>query len=298
MSKKHPVIAITGSSGAGTTTVKVAFEHIFTRESIKAAVVEGDSFHSLNRAEFREAVKKEEAQGGVHLSHFGPEANHFDKIEALFKDYGETGSGKKRYYLHNEDEAAAHNTRLKTKLKSGEFTPWEDIPAGTDLLFYEGLHGLVSNGDVDAARYVDLGVGVVPIVNLEWIQKIHRDGKERGYSAEATVETILRRMPDYVHYVTPQFSRTDINFQRVPTVDTSNPFIASDIPTADESFVVIRFKNPKGVDFPYLLNMVHDSFMSRRNTLVVPGGKMGFAMEVIFAPMIHDMMENKKKKKG
>ena len=79
------------------------------------------------------------------------------------------------------------NARLGTNLKAGEFTPWEDIPAGTDLLFYEGLHGLVQNGEVDAAKHVDLGVGVVPIVNLEWIQKIHRDAKERGYSAEAMV---------------------------------------------------------------------------------------------------------------
>ncbi|MBZ0090903.1 MAG: phosphoribulokinase [Burkholderiales bacterium] len=295
MSKKHPVIAVTGSSGAGTTTVKRAFEHIFSRESIQAAVVEGDSFHSLNRVEFREAVKKSEAEGNHNFSHFGPEANHFDKIAELFDTYGKTGSGKKRYYLHNDDEAAEHNKRLGTALKGGEFTPWEDVPAGTDLLFYEGLHGLAASKDVDVSKYVDLGVGVVPIVNLEWIQKIHRDAKERGYSAEATVDTILRRMPDYVHYITPQFSRTDVNFQRVPTVDTSNPFIARDIPTPDESFVVIRFNEPKGVDFPYLLNMIHDSFMSRRNTIVVPGGKMGFAMEVILAPMIHQMMENRKR---
>jgi phosphoribulokinase len=297
MSKKHPVIAVTGSSGAGTTTVKVAFEHIFTREKISAAVVEGDSFHSLNRVEYREAVKICEAKGNANFSHFGPKANHFDKLEALFKSYGESGKGKKRYYLHSADEAAEHNTRLGTHLNAGEFTPWEDLPGDTDILFYEGLHGLAKDGDVDVGRYVDLGVGVVPIVNLEWIQKIHRDGKERGYSPEATVETILRRMPDYVHYVTPQFSRTDINFQRVPTVDTSNPFIAADIPTPDESFVVIRFKDPKAlnVDFPYLLSMIHDSFMSRRNSIVVPGGKMGFAMEVILAPLIHDMMESKKK---
>ncbi len=145
------------------------------------------------------------------------------------------------------------------------------------------------------ARYVDLGIGVVPVVNLEWIQKIHRDKAERGYSAEATVDTILRRMPDYIKYITPQFSRTHINFQRVATVDTSNPFIARDIPTPDESFVVIRFRDPKGVDFPYMLNMIPNSFMSRANTLVVPGGKMSHAMEIILAPIMHDMIENKKK---
>ena len=295
MSMKHPVVAVTGSSGAGTTTVKRAFEQIFRREKINPAIIEGDSFHSLNRVEFREAVKKAEAAGNGNFSHFGPEANHFDKLADLFKAYGKNGGGKKRYYLHSDEEAAEHNARLSTNLKAGEFTPWEDIPEGTDLLFYEGLHGLVKTDNVDVAQHVDLGVGVVPVVNLEWIQKIHRDNKERGYSAEAIVDTILRRMPDYINYVTPQFSRTDVNFQRVATVDTSNPFIARDIPTPDESFVVIRFRNPKRADFPYLLSMIPGAFMSRPNTIVVPGGKMGFAMELILAPMIHQLIEGRGK---
>ena len=296
MSKKHPVIAVTGSSGAGTTTVKRAFEHIFTREAINPVFIEGDSFHSLNRAEFREAVKKAEAAGNRHLSHFGPATNHFDKLEELFKAYGGKGAGKKRYYLHSNEEAAEHNKRLNTTLKPGEFTPWEDIPAGTDLMFYEGLHGLVVHGKINMAQHVDLGVGVVPIVNLEWIQKIQRDSKERGYSPEAIVDTILRRMPDYVNVITPQFSFTDINFQRVSTVDTSNPFIARDIPTPDESFVVIRFKRLEkwGIDFPWLLNMIPHSFMSRRNSIVVPGGKMGYAMELILTPIIHEMLQKRK----
>lgn len=295
MSKKHPVVVVTGSSGAGTTTVKRAFEHIFTRERLNAAIIEGDSFHSLNRVEFREAMKKAEAAGNKHFSHFGPEANDFEALANLFKTYGETGTGKRRYYIHSEEEAAEHNRRLGTNLKPGEFTPWEDLPPNTDLLFYEGLHGMVVTDKVNMAQYVDLAIGVVPVVNLEWIQKIHRDAKERGYSAEAIVDTILRRMPDYVNYITPQFSRTHINFQRVPTVDTSNPFIARDIPTPDESFVVIRFADPKGVDFPYLLAMLDGSFMSRRNNLVVPGGKMGFAMEIILEPLIHRLVEESKK---
>lgn len=297
MSKQHPIIAITGSSGAGTTTVKRAFEHIFRRAQINPVVVEGDSFHRFNRVEMREAMKKAEADGNRNFSHFGPEANIFDELEKQFKNYGATGKGKKRYYLHSDEEAAAHNKRLATSHKAGEFTQWEDIPTGTDLMFYEGLHGGVvdAKNGVDVAKWVDLLVGVVPIVNLEWIQKIQRDTAERGYSAEAVVDTILRRMYDYVHYITPQFSRSHVNFQRVPVVDTSNPFIARDIPTPDESLVVIRFREPKKVDFPYLLNMIHDSFMSRPNTIVVPGGKMGFAMEIILTPIIYELLENKKK---
>jgi phosphoribulokinase len=295
MSLKHPVIAVTGSSGAGTTTVKRAFENIFRREGITAAVVEGDSLHSLDRKAFRTAVAEAAKDCNYSFSHFGPEANHFDKIEEMFKVYGEAGMCKRRYYVHSEEEAEQHNQHFgKSDLVPGVFTPWEDIEANSDLLFYEGLHGLVADEDIDAGKYVDLGIGVVPVVNLEWIQKIHRDKAERGYSAEATVDTILRRMPDYVKYITPQFSRTHINFQRVATVDTSNPFIARDIPTPDESFVVIRFSNPKGVNFPYYLQMIHDSFMSRANTLVVPGGKMSFAMEVILTPIMHEMIEKKK----
>jgi phosphoribulokinase len=294
MSKKYPIVAVTGSSGAGTTTVKRAFEHIFFRENITAAVFEGDSFHRFNRVEMRERVKQAHAEGR-NLSHFGPEANIFEELDKTFQHYGETGTGKRRYYLHSDEEAAAHNARLGSSLKAGEFTPWEEIAGGTDLLFYEGLHGGVVTDTANVAQHVDLLIGVVPIVNLEWIQKIFRDTGERGYKPEDVTDTILRRMYDYVHYITPQFSRTDINFQRVPTVDTSNPFIARDIPTADESFVVIRFQDPDKfkIDFPYLLAMIHDSFMARRNTIVVPGGKMGLAMEVILAPIIDDMLKTK-----
>ena len=292
MSVKHPIIAVTGSSGAGTTTVKNAFEHIFRRESLVPAVIEGDSYHAYDRQEMKEAIAKF-AEEGKTISHFGPEANLFDKLQETFAEYAEKGVCKRRYYLHSDEEAEPYK---HLKLGPGQFTPWEDIPENTDLLFYEGLHGGVKDETANVAELVDLLIGVVPIVNLEWIQKIHRDNAQRGYSAEAIVDTILRRMYDYVHYITPQFSRTDINFQRVPTVDTSNPFIARDIPTPDESFIVIRFRDPKqfNVDFPYLLNMIHDSFMSRPNTIVVPGGKMGFAMEVILTPLIHDLIEKKR----
>jgi phosphoribulokinase len=292
MSHKHPIVAVTGSSGAGTSTVKHAFEQIFNRENITPVIIEGDSFHRYDRVAMKEAMAKAEAEGNTHFSHFGPDANLFDKLEDLFKTYGESGGGQKRLYLHSDEEAEPYEG-----LNPGQFTPWEDIPAGTDLMFYEGLHGGVATDEADVAAHVDLLVGVVPSVNLEWIQKIHRDNAERGYTADVIVDTILRRMHDYVYYIAPQFSRTDINFQRIATVDTSNPFIARDIPTPDESFIVIRFKDPKkfNTDFPYLLSMIPNSFMSRRNSIVIPGGKMGMAMELILTPIIHDMIEKAKK---
>ena len=291
MSQKHPIVVVTGSSGAGTSTVKHAFEQIFIREKINPVIIEGDSFHRYDRAAMKEAMTKAEAEGNNRFSHFGADANLFDKLEELFKTYGETGGGKKRLYLHSDEEAAAYEG-----LTPGQFTPWEEIQPNSDIMFYEGLHGGVVTEDVDIAQHVDLLVGVVPSVNLEWIQKIHRDNAERGYSEAVIVDTILRRMDDYVKYITPQFSRTDINFQRIATVDTSNPFIARDIPTPDESFIVIRFTDPAkcDVDFPYFLDMIPHSFMSRRNTIVVPGSKMGFAMELILTPIIHKMIERSK----
>jgi phosphoribulokinase len=288
MSAKFPVLAITGSSGAGTTTVKTVFQEIFRREGITPAVVEGDAFHRYDRAEMR-AKLAETHPGGRIFSHFGPDGNLFEDLESLFRTYGETGTGRIRKYLHDDVEAAPYG------LEPGVFTPWEDIPAGTDLLFYEGLHGAVATETIDVSRYADLIVGVVPTINLEWIQKLHRDRTARGHTQEAIVDTILRRMPDYVNYITPQFSRTNINFQRVPIVDTSNPFIARTIPTLDESMLVIRFTQPRGIDFPYLLSMLHDSFMSRPNTIVCPGGKMGIAMQLIFTPMIWQVMDKKKR---
>jgi phosphoribulokinase len=289
MSLKHPIIAVTGSSGAGTTSVMRTFDQIFRRESIRAVMVEGDAFHRFDRAQMRAAMAEAAHLGNQHFSHFGPEANLFEELESLFRMYGETGGGRIRKYLHDEAEAAPHQQ------PPGTFTPWSEVPEDTDVLFYEGLHGGVATERVNVARHPDLLVGVVPIVNLEWIQKIHRDRASRGYSTEAVVDTILRRMPDYVNYVCPQFSRTHINFQRVPTVDTSNPFISRDIPTADESFVVIRFRDPRGIDFPYLLTMLHDSFMSRANSIVVPGGKMAVAMQIILTPMILQLMDRKRR---
>lgn len=295
MSQKHPVVVVTGSSGAGTSTVKQALESIFYRQKINPVIVEGDSFHRYDREGMQQKIDEANRQGN-NFSHFGEAANQFERLENLFRTYGETGGGEKRYYLHNDAEVRQQTERFGIPLEAGQFTPWEAIEPNTDLLFYEGLHGLVRTDSIDMTRYVDLKVGVVPVVNLEWIQKIHRDSAERGYREQEVVESILRRMPDYVKYITPQFSHTDINFQRVATVDTSNPFIARDIPTLDESFVVIRFRKPdiRNTDFTNLLSMISGSFMSRRNTIVVPGGKMRMAMEIILTPIIRDLIERRR----
>ena len=289
MSMHHPIISVTGSSGAGTTSVRRIFEQIFRREEVEAAYIEGDAFHRYDRAEMKRIMGEEASRGNHHYSHFGPDSNLFEELEETFRSYSHTGTGKTRHYVHDAKEAEEFGG------PPGTFTGWEDIPAPTDLLFYEGLHGAVVSGNIDVARYADLKIGVVPVINLEWIQKIHRDRSHRGYSTEAVTDTILRRMPDYVNYICPQFTYTDINFQRVPTVDTSNPFIARWIPTADESIVVIRFKSPRGIDFPYLLSMIEGSWMSRANSIVIPGGKLDIAMQLILTPMILNLVDKKRR---
>ena len=289
MSRKYPIISVTGSSGAGTSTVKATFEQIFRREGISAVTIEGDAFHRFNRAEMRAELARRQDAGDQTFSHFSYEANELGELERVFRDYGETGSGRSRHYVHDAAEAERQG------VPPGEFTAWAPFADRSDLLFYEGLHGAVVNDTVNIAGLADLKIGVVPVINLEWIQKIHRDRAARGYSTEAVTDTILRRMHAYVHCIAPQFTETDINFQRVPVVDTSNPFIARWIPTPDESLVVIRFRNPRGIDFPYLTSMINGSWMSRANSIVIPGNKQDLAMQLILTPLIERLVTTARK---
>lgn len=289
MSAKHPIISVTGSSGAGTTAVRQTFEQIFRRERVNAVFLEGDAFHRYDRFEMLKATEKSAQDGEGQISHFGVDGNLVEELQRTFETYGENGAGRTRHYVHDDAEAVRFGVPV------GRFTPWEDLPEGSDLMFYEGLHGALVTEGINIARHADLKIGVVPVINLEWIQKIHRDKATRGYSTEAVTDTILRRMPDYVKYICPQFSETDINFQRVPMVDTSNPFIARWIPTLEESMVVIRFKTPRGIDFSYLLAMIQGSFMSRANSIVIPGGLMDLAMQLILTPMIMQLVERRRR---
>jgi len=290
VSAKHPIISVTGSSGAGTTSIRRTFEQIFRREGVQAVFIEGDAFHRYDRNEMRLAVQKEAEQGNFQFSHFGPDANLLERLEKAFRDYSETGVTESRHYVHDLTEAELYNA------PPGTFTAWKPLePIQSDLLFYEGLHGAVTTDSINTAQHADLKIGVTPVINLEWIQKIHRDRQTRGYTTEAVTDTILRRMPDYIRYICPQFTETDINFQRVPTVDTSNPFTARWIPTADESMVIIRFARPRGIDFPYLHSMIRDSFMSRANSIVIPGNKLDLAMQLILTPFVLQVVERRRR---
>ena len=314
MSKEHPIISMTGSAGAGTSTLRRVLEKLFYRKHINVTYVMGDSFR---RHDFEtwDQVFHEYQKKGIDISHFGPEANEFDKIESLFREYGKSGTGKIRQYLKNEELAKKYD------LPQGKFSDYSEIPSESEVLFYDGFHGglvtdkwsrrelsdshnpevikiredfdNVEHQDIDVAQHVDLLVGVVPSMNLEWIQKIQRDISATGIGSEAVSEAILRRMPDYINYIIPQFSVSDINFQRVPLVDTSNPFDARNIPTLDESMMVARFRQPEKHDFRYLLSKIDGSFMSRPNTLVIPGSEFEYAIMAIFEPILDEMFEEK-----
>ena len=310
MSVKHPIIAVTGMAGAGLSTVRHAFKAVFERLAIKPAIVHGDGFRRYTDRQF--AALLDEAKGsGRNISWFGPDCNHFRQLETFFKSYAETGSGVWREYAHNEE----HAHRLG--VKAGEFTPWKPLSAESDLMLYEGQHGgvmaqtwtrrkvdsrhfppeidrRVGKRGIDVAQHVDLLIGVVPGINLEWIQKIHRDCAKGYCSEQESVETILRRMDDYLHYIVPQFGLTDINIQRMPLVDTSNPFIARDVPNPDESFLVVHFRDKRKYDFAQLLAKIPDSFMSRPSTIVVPGGELKLLLEMVCAPILLEMMERKR----
>jgi phosphoribulokinase len=285
MSLKHPVISVTGSSGAGTSTIKHTFEQIFRREGVHAASATGDAFHRYDRDDMTAELARRVDAGDHSFSHFSLDANVLDELETLFRTYGETGTGRIRHYVHDEEDAQRYG------VPPGNFTEWEALPENTDLLFYEGLHGAVAIDGLNIAQHADLKIGVVPVINLEWIQKIHRDKSTRGYTTEGVTDTILRRMHDYVHVICPQFTETDINFQRVPVVDTSNPFVARWIPTPDESVVVIRFRNPRGIDFSYLTSMIAGAWMSRANSIVIPGNKLDLAMQLILTPLINRLVD-------
>ena len=306
MSSKHPIIAVTGMAGAGLSTVRHAFKDIFSRQAIKPAIVHGDTFRRFTDRQFA-ALLDEARSSGRRISWFGPECNLFPELEAFFKAYGETGGGVVREYAHN----AARGQALG--VAAGEFTPWQPLPGGSDVLLYEGQHGAlmaetwtrrqvdarhfppeidrrVGQKGIDVAQHVDLMIGVVPAINLEWIQKIHRDCAKDYCDPIESVETILRRMDDYIHYIVPQFGLTDINIQRMPLVDTSNPFIARDVPTPPESILVIHFRDRRRHDFPDLMRRIPGSYMSRPTTLVVPGGELKLALEVICTPLLAEMM--------
>jgi phosphoribulokinase len=311
MSVKHPIIAVTGSSGAGLSTVRHAFKDIFFRLKIKPAILHGDSFRRYTESQFT-ALLQEAKASRRHVSWFGPQCNHLPELEAFFRSYAKSGSGILRDYAHNEEHAQ------KLGIPVGEFTPWHPLPPGSDILLYEGQHGGVvadtwtrrkGNIDpfppeidrrsgakgIDIAQHVDLLIGVVPNINLEWIQKIHRDCDKHHCSQEESVETILRRLDDYIHYITPQFGLTDLNIQRIPLVDTSNPFVARDVPTPEESALVIHFRDRKRHDFPDLLKRIPGARMTRHSTMLVPGGKLRQALSVICGPILEEMMEKRAK---
>ena len=284
MSAEHPIIAIISPSGAGSSSVTKAFEHIFWRERVKAVYIQGSAFHRYDRKQMQQEIQNAKAQGQV-LSHYGPEANHLNKLESLFFEYATVGTGLARYYLHTRKFAEQYGQ------EPGTFTPWKKLPNNSDLLLYRGLHGAAIWDDIDISQYPDLMIGIAPNINLEWIRKMKRDYTLRDYTPDQVRETIIERMRDYVEHITPQFSRTHINFQMIPVVDTSDPFSAIDEPNEEECYLVVNFQKIETPDFARLMHLIPEAKMSGNKTLLVPGSQMIHVLEVILMPIIHKLVE-------
>mgnify|MGYP001201997827 CR=1 FL=1 len=232
MKKKKPIIALTGPSGAGKTNIKSIFEAIFKENQIKAVYIQGDSFHKYTRTEM-EALDKKMSP----LTHFSPESNHLDLLADLFKNFSISGNGIARQYAHSEKDAN------KLGINVGCFSEWKEIEQTYDILLYEGLHGGYKDDQIDITRYVDLLIGITPSINLEWVQKSHRDLLVRGYSKHQVKKLIIKRLPDYLDYICPQFSRTDANLERIPLVDLSDPFRVESIPPDKNSIYMLSIRN-------------------------------------------------------
>ena len=291
MSAEHPIVAITGAMESGSVSVIQALERIFYRERVKAAYIDGSAFRRYDRNTMREAVREAEEQGKT-LGHFGPEGNHLEKLESLFFEYAATGGGLFRHYLHTDKQAQ------KYAQKVGTFTPWERMDPDSDLLLYRGLHGAAVADDIDLSQYPDLSIGVAPNANLEWMSKIQHEVQNRDVALEDAKTALLKRLDDYVHHITPQFMRTHINFQLIPLVDTSDPFGAEVVPSADECYLIIHFVDKYWPDFVPLLADIPGAFMTRRNTMVVPSSKMLMAIELVLMPIIHELIDASRQLRG
>jgi len=247
MSRAHPIVAVTGASGAGTTSVQEAFKSICADAKFDAVFVEGDSFHRYEREEMRKLIDAWERTAGRTISHFGPEANLFGELETLFTEYGERGMGRARQYLHNEDAARLHGQKV------GTFTEWSDITPDSDLLIYEGLHGGIVTDAVNISQHVDLLIGVTPTINLEWIQKLYRDQKDRGHSIDD---------------------------------------VTTGIPSPNESLIVVRFNDPNQQEIEDIINAVGGSFQSKEDCIVVPGQTFEQTLKFILSPRVQKLVTN------
>ena len=231
MSIKHPIIAVTGSSGAGTTTVMKSFAHIFRREGLNAQVVEGDAFHRYDRDADARAREGPTTAAGTPFSHFGPESEPADGTRQALREYARdrpaAGCGD---YIHDASK------RRSMGGAPGTFTAWQPMarrhrPA---VLRRPARRLRRRRGSTSRSTRTCWSASCRSSIS-SGSRSCTATRRCAATRQEAVIDTILRRMPDYVNYICPQFSRTHVNFQRVPTVDTSNPFIAKRHPHAPTS---------------------------------------------------------------
>ncbi len=284
MNRKRPIIALTGSSGAGKTNIKSIFNEIFFENGIKAINIQGDGFHKYTRTKMAELDKT-----GSRLTHFASECNHLDLLENLFKQFSTTGKGMTRRYAHSESEAKKIGAQI------GFFSEWEEFEPNYDILLYEGLHGGFKDDKINISKYVDLLIGITPSINLEWVQKCHRYLVIRGYSKNEVKKLIIKRLPDYLEYICPQFSRTDANLERIPLVDLADPFKTKSIPADKNSIYMLSIKDNSIIEGLRTCLEKFDLFTADSDdmTITVRAKELKSLFELIFLPKILNLIGRK-----
>ncbi len=180
---------------------------------------------------------------GRHII-FSPEANDFSLLEHTLLSTGRRVKASRVNSPHAYDEAVPWESGSRHV-----YAPGSRFPNRPMCCFMKDCTAASSPPQHDVAR-------VMLIHWLAWrlmstSSDSETDSRHQRARAlrEAVMDSVVRSTDDYINYITPQFSRTHINFQRVPTVDTSNP-LPQRVFSLDESFCGDPFPQSEGIDFP------------------------------------------------
>ncbi len=170
MSVRHPIIAVTGSSGAGTTTVMKTFDHIFRREQHQGP---GDRGRFVSRLQPGRDARARARGGHGQGSDHQPFRTGVEPVGRARRHDGSLRRHRRRQGapLHPRRRGSASSSSGEP----GTFTTGSRCRRTATCSSTKGCMAATRTARWMSREKVDLLVGVVPIINLEWIQKLHRD---------------------------------------------------------------------------------------------------------------------------